>query len=84
MPRSPRTTLTRVPLALISSLSITVMLPGTAAGDCLRRVAVNTWGNGWLSRNRSSASVALLYSGMPNNISHTEERGGGPKDTERP
>ena len=72
--------MSRAPLALINSLSITVMLPGTAAADCLRRVAVNTCGSGWLSRNRSSASTALLH----NSISKREERGGGPRYTVRP
>ncbi|MOA58603.1 hypothetical protein D3C78_1830250 [compost metagenome] len=54
--------MSRAPLALISSPSITLMLPGTAAGDCLSRVAVSTCGSGRFSRNRSSASKVSLNS----------------------
>ena len=52
--------MSRAPLAVISWLSITVMLPGTAAGDCFSRVAVRTCGKGSPSRNRSSASNGEL------------------------
>ncbi|MNY63658.1 hypothetical protein D3C86_2006500 [compost metagenome] len=52
--------MSRAPLAWIKALSITVMLPGTAAGDCFRRVAVSTCGSGSLSRNKSSASAGEL------------------------
>ena len=73
--------MSRAPLALISSLSITVMLPGTAAGDCFRRVAVSTCGSGSLSRNRSSASNGELKT----SANTSGERGRGkPKDTARP
>src|SRR3989338_3554380 len=54
--------MSRAPLALIRALSSTVMLPGTAAGACFRRVAVRTSGSAWLSLNKSSASAGLVPS----------------------
>ena len=41
-------------MSLLGSLWMTVMLRGTAAADCLRRVAGKTWGSGWLSRDRAA------------------------------
>src|SRR3546814_1012765 len=61
--------MSRAPLALINSLSSTVMLPGTAAGDCFRRVAVHTWGRGWLSTNKSSDSTG----GLMNSANSSDE-----------
>jgi hypothetical protein len=57
------------------------MLPGTAAGDCFRRVAVRTCGIGSLSRNKSSAGDGELKI----SANTSGERGEGePKDTTHP
>src|SRR5690606_23757176 len=66
----------RAPLARISSLSSTVMLPGTSAGACFRRVALSTVGSssgsrlsaqrGWAvsPRHRVSSAAAVGEEGV--------------------
>src|SRR5690606_41504476 len=66
----------RAPLARISSLSSTVMLPGTSAGACFRRVALSTVGSssgsrlsaqrGWAvsPRHRVSSAAAVGEAGV--------------------